>query len=129
MDSLKILIIDDNPAMLTALVSHILNTPGGLNGRSISVTTTDNTSSAMLYMTLLKFDCVICDWVLPYSDPTIFLPKMRSLAPKAAIIVISAYESSQPDFNSMLVHLGADGFVGKQAIVKELIPLIIRLIP
>jgi CheY-like chemotaxis protein len=113
----KVLLVDDNPAMLMALSDLF-------KARKYSVTTTDGGPEALDMLRQTHFDCVIVDWVMPNIDPLKFLPEIRTCSQKSGLIVVSGYDATGAEFTPLFDSLGVDSFVSKTRIVSEIIPAV-----
>ncbi len=121
----RTLVVDDNPAMLVALATF-LRGQTTTDGRTFALAVASGMVDALTALRASVFDCIVVDWVMPDSDPTSDLLKMRQLAPRAAIVLVSGYGLSDGNTfqtcRDLFEHFEVDAFILKSDLVRELVP-------
>ena len=117
---LTVLLVDDD-AELRALLEIILEE----DGRFDVVGQAADGGEALTIAASTQPDIVVLDLLMPGVDGLQALPQLRQLLPRARIVVVSAF----PDPYTLLdaVKLGADGYIDKTRVWRELLPTITGL--
>ena len=108
----RILIVDDEPHLLRALVLN-------LRARGYNVTTATTGKDAIEQVTDLPPDIVVLDLGLPDRDGLAVIGELRSREPRLPVIVLSARTSGQDKVAAL--DLGAVDYVTKPFDMNELI--------
>lgn len=119
---LRVLVIDDNVTMLAAM-KHFLE---GQTAPSVAVTTAETLAEGMkavLSQPFGHYDAVLLDWTLSPGLPGIQVHQFRVYLPLGAILAISG-----ADYRLLALQAGADDFVLKSALVKQLLPAILDVL-
>lgn len=112
MDTLRILIIDDEENML-----HMLS--AFLRKEGFSVVTAHNGKEGLACLAQERFDCVLCDLKMPEMDGLQFLEEAKKSGSEAAIIMMSAYATVDTAVEAM--KSGAYDFVTKPFRIDEIL--------
>lgn len=117
---IRILIVDDHPAMRAGL-SAVLRAEPGLVPLNAAASAQD------LWPTLnrTKPDVVVLDYHLPGDDGLVLCRRIKRQLPSPAVLLYSAYADASLMIPARLA--GADGLVNKSAPAKELYDAIRRL--
>ena len=117
---LSVLLVDDD-AELRALLEIILEE----DGRFDVVGQAADGREALGLARSARPDIVVLDLLMPGMDGLRALPQLREALPRARIVVVSAF----PDPYTLLdaVKLGADGYIDKTRVWRELLPTITGL--
>ena len=117
---LSVLLVDDD-AELRALLEIILEE----DGRFDVVGQAADGREALDLARSARPDIVVLDLLMPGMDGLRALPQLREALPRARIVVVSAF----PDPYTLLdaVKLGADGYIDKTRVWRELLPTITGL--
>ena len=117
---IRILIVDDHPAMRAGLTAVLRAEPG-------FVPLDAATSSADLWPTLnrTKPDVVVLDYHLPGDDGLVLCRRIKRQVPSPAVLLYSAYADASLTIPARLA--GADGLVNKSAPANELYDAIRRV--
>ncbi len=118
--TLKVLLVEDNPAILSVLTKF-------LQDKGFEVVGMQSIETAVAALTKLtavedRYDCIVLDWFIPPSDISLWVTVVRRYAPFSGIVVISGTD----DLMVPAMRAGADDFVRKTAMVKELAPAVIE---
>jgi len=87
----KLLIVDDEPSVLSALRRMCLNRDASPPIPDAQVTTFTSPVQALEYVREHPVDLVISDYRMPEMDGASFLTRVRELQPFSARIILSAY--------------------------------------
>lgn len=117
---IRILIVDDHPAMRTGL-SAVLRAEPGLVPLDAATSATD------LWPALrrTKPDVVVLDYHLPGDDGLVLCRRIKRELPAPAVLLYSAYADASLTIPALLA--GVDGLVNKSAPANELYDAIRRL--
>lgn len=117
---IRILIVDDHPAMRAGLTAVLRAEPG-------FVPLDAATSSSDLWPTLnrTKPDVVVLDYHLPGDDGLVLCRRIKRQVPSPAVLLYSAYADASLTIPARLA--GADGLVNKSAPANELYDAIRRV--
>lgn len=108
----KILVVEDDPAHLLALVDN-------LKFAGYEISTARSGRSALELMKQEKFDLMILDIMLPYIDGFEVCKKLRTLGYEIPIIMLTAKVQEQDRVKGL--DLGADDYITKPFSVAELL--------
>ena len=111
MESLKVLLVDDEPDMLN-LMSGMLKRLGFM------VTTATNGREALALFEPGLFDMVVSDVMMPGMDGIELLDRLKAMAPELPVIMASAFSDVETSVKAM--KLGAYDFVTKPMSLEEL---------
>ena len=117
--SLRVLIVDDEPlirwflAQILVESGHTIMEAG--DGETAVIALTDGAES---------FDVVLLDYRLPDSNDLKLLSTIRRLAPRAAVIMMTAYGT--PEVATAALDLGAYRVVSKPIEVSEVTELVTK---
>ena len=89
---MRLLIIDDDPASLYAMVEAIRERMD-----SIVIDTALSATAALERLSEQRYDCVLCDVLMPRMDGMEFLAMARRIYPKTAVILMSAGDQTVRD--------------------------------
>jgi CheY-like chemotaxis protein len=112
MSRTRILIVDDDAA-ITATFENILS------GEGYDVATATDGDRALDLATREPFDVVLLDLVMPGIDGLDALRRLREVAPRARIIILSAY--IEPDREAEAFRLGAEAVLSKPPDLNKLL--------
>lgn len=117
---IRILIVDDHPAMRTGL-SAVLRAEPGLVPLDAAA------SAADLWPTLnrTKPDVIVLDYHLPGDDGLVLCRRIKRQVPSPAVLLYSAYADASLTIPARLA--GVDGLVSKAAPAHELYDAVRRL--
>jgi CheY-like chemotaxis protein len=116
----NILVVDDEP-MLVEMISRCLTAKG------YRVTTANYGGKASSFLTLLRFDVVLCDIHMPGTDGFAVLRACKELQPQTKVILCSGDTVSETVNKAFAC--GADGFLAKPFLLGELLNQISRCLP
>ena len=108
----RILIVDDDAA-ITATFENILG------GEGYDVATATDGDGAIDLAAREPFDVVLLDLVMPGIDGLDALRRLREVAPRARIIILSAY--IEPDREAEAFRLGAEAVLSKPPDLNKLL--------
>jgi CheY-like chemotaxis protein len=108
----RILIVDDDAA-ITATFENILG------GEGYDVATATDGDDAIDLAARRPFDVVLLDLVMPGIDGLDALRRLRKVAPRARIIILSAY--IEPDREAEAFRLGAEAVLSKPPDLNKLL--------
>lgn len=100
MDMEKILLVDDEPMILKALVRLLLRTPCLCDGRlfKLDPITFTEPVKALEYAEAHPVSLIVADYRMPVLDGVTFLTRCKSLQPDAVRMIISGYA----DLNALI---------------------------
>jgi DNA-binding NtrC family response regulator len=101
----RVLIIDDDPASLTALAEGLRDRLG-----AVQIDLAKSAEAALRLIAHLQFDVIICDLVLPRMDGVGLLHATRTTWPEAVIVLVTGRDLNAEE--RALAH-GAFAFVTK----------------
>ena len=107
----KILVIDDEPDMLSGFTSIL----SALGFQSVPVS---DGYSAIEYFMKEEFDLIFCDLLMPGIDGNEIIKEATKLAPKTPVIIFTAYGTIERAVNAM--RAGAFDFLEKPVDTKKL---------
>jgi CheY-like chemotaxis protein len=116
----RILIVDDDAA-ITATFENILS------GEGYDVATATDGDRAIDLAAREQFDVVLLDLVMPGIDGLDALRRLRGVAPRARIIILSAY--IEPDREAEAFRLGAEAVLSKPPDLNKLLRFLGELMP
>lgn len=108
---MKILIIEDEPALLETL-KHFLE------GEKYIVETANNYRLALERIGTYDYDCILLDIMLPDGSGIDLLKEIKALSKKDAVIILSAKDSVEDKVLGL--DLGADDYLAKPFSLMEL---------
>jgi CheY-like chemotaxis protein len=116
----RILIVDDDAA-ITATFENILS------GEGYDVATATDGDQAIDLAAREPFDVVLLDLVMPGIDGLDALRRLRQVAPRARIIILSAY--IEPHREAEAFRLGAEAVLSKPPDLNKLLRFLGELMP
>jgi CheY-like chemotaxis protein len=116
----RILIVDDDAA-ITATFENILG------GEGYEVATATDGDQAIDLAARRPFDVVLLDLVMPGIDGLDALRRLRGVAPRARIVILSAY--IEPDREAEAFRLGAEAVLSKPPDLNKLLRFLAELMP
>src|SRR5262245_55315245 len=120
MRALQVLLIDDNASYLAAAKSWLTEEPG------IEVIGTATSGHAGVALTrLLSPDVVLLDLMMPEMNGFEATRLLKNLADAPSVIIVTMEDS--PTLREAAFAHGANGFVSKIELVKQLRPLLTKL--
>ncbi len=87
----KIMLVDDEPSVLSSLRRTIYNMPANTFADKVIVETFDKPELALVRAAECDFDLVISDWRMPGMNGIAFLGKLILIQPTIARLVLSGY--------------------------------------
>lgn len=117
---IRILIVDDHPAMRAGLTAVLRAEPGLV---SLAAATSMDDTPAALNRT--KPDVVVVDYHLPVGDGLLVCRMVKRHIPTPAVLLYSAYADASLSIPAILA--GVDGIVNKAAPANELYDAIRRV--
>ena len=117
----NILVIEDNPVMLNAIV-YILNKDG------FNVLTAKNGKEAFEMIDNASYDLVITDLLLPYANGLDVINKIRNHSTKMNVGTIVISVAGNEEMISQAFKLGADDFIEKPINAGDLLPRVQRMV-
>jgi CheY-like chemotaxis protein len=108
----RILVVDDDAA-ITATFESILG------GEGYEVMTATGALEAIDLASREPFDVVLLDLVMPGMDGLVALARLRDVAPRARVIILSAY--IEPDREADAFRLGAEAVLSKPPDLSKLL--------
>jgi YesN/AraC family two-component response regulator len=87
----KIMLVDDEPSVLSSLRRTIYNMPANTFADQVIVETFDKPELALVRAAECDFDLVISDWRMPGMNGITFLSKLIQIQPTIARLVLSGY--------------------------------------
>ena len=118
--SLRILVVDDDPAMVGAITALV-----GTEGHQV-ITAYDGLTAVKRFRDEHP-DLVLLDLAMPRMDGLEALPLIREAAPQVKVIVLSGF--NQSTLAERAIEAGADHYVVKGGSMRELLDLIEDLLP
>jgi DNA-binding NarL/FixJ family response regulator len=114
---IRVLVVDDHPALRTGLLSVLRSEPG-----LVSVGTATRPAEALTKARHFEPDVVVVDYQLPEEDGLVLCNRLKGLSNPPRVLMYSAYA----DFNLTVPAMvaGADGMVNKAAHPDELLDAI-----
>ncbi len=119
---MSVLLVDDNPYVL-ALLTRALAVQGADAVRVVGAVVGGRGAVAQAWR--LRPDVVLVDLTLPEVTGLQLLPRLRRMLPDAILIALSLL--GRPAERDAAVAAGADGFVSKTRLGRDLLPTIQRL--
>ncbi len=118
---LSLLLADDNPTFLRILRRFI----EAQDGTSVQVMgTAAGGAEALVMAAVLRPQLVVTDLAMPDIHGLELLPRLRRLLPEAGIIALTLLS---PEYRATALAAGADEFVAKTSLDRDLLPAIQRL--
>ena len=117
MDTVRLLLIDDNPSLLSILCRFLKQ-----HGDLTVVDTAQNGSDALAKARHLKPDVILLDLAMKDVSGLDMLPRLRADLPEARIVVVTLRDTAA--YRTAALARGADAFVSKAAMNAELLPAI-----
>jgi DNA-binding NarL/FixJ family response regulator len=117
---IRILIVDDHPAMRAGLTAVLRSEPGFV---PLDAATSERDLWPMLNRT--KPDVVVLDYHLPGDDGLVLCRRIKRTVPAPAVLLYSAYADAALTIPARLA--GVDGLVSKSAPANELYDAIRRV--
>lgn len=120
MDPKRLIIVDDN-ATFIEVVSRYFDNGTGLEivGKAMDA------SSAVELAKALNPDVIVLDLGMPGLTGIEILPLIRVASPTSKIIILTLLDTEA--YREAALKSGADAFISKAALSKELLPCIFRL--
>jgi DNA-binding NarL/FixJ family response regulator len=117
---IRILIVDDHPAMRAGLTAVLRAEPG-----FVPLDAAASVSDLWPTLNRTRPDVVVLDYHLPGDDGLVLCRRIKRQLPAPAVLLYSAYADGSLTIPARLA--GIDGFVGKAAPASELYDAIRRL--
>jgi CheY-like chemotaxis protein len=111
----------DDDAAITATFENILG------GEGYEVATATDGDQAIDLAARRPFDVVLLDLVMPGIDGLDALRRLRGVAPRARIVILSAY--IEPDREAEAFRLGAEAVLSKPPDLNKLLRFLAELMP
>ncbi len=111
-EHVRILVVDDDAA-ITATFESILG------GEGYEVETATEGARALELATRRPFDVILLDLVMPGIDGLDVLRRLREVAPRAHVLILSAY--IEPDREAEAFRLGAEAVLSKPPDLSKLL--------
>jgi DNA-binding NarL/FixJ family response regulator len=121
MASRRVLLVDDTPDV-RALVRRALERSGGLE----VVAEVGDGAAAVVAARHHQPDVVLLDIAMPVMDGLEALPQIRQVAPRATVIMLSAFGADK--MIDLAVRQGAAGYIQKGRPMRELVSQVHELI-
>lgn len=112
----SILLVDDNPKFMDVAMDYLHR--AGIE----NVLMVETAQNALEVARAEQPDVVLLDLGMPGTSGLEVLPVLRSILPKAAIIVLTLHDVDS--YRRAALASGADGFVSKASLSSDLIPAI-----
>ena len=117
---MRVLLIDDHVSVLDTVAAMLEAVPG------IDVVgTAENGREGLRLAEELKPDFVITDFSMPGMDGIAVTRVLKSKPDAPKVIMMSFH--AEPEYRDMALAMGADGFLTKSSLYKELVPFLTRL--
>ncbi|MCS7003857.1 MAG: response regulator transcription factor [Cytophagales bacterium] len=113
---MKILLIDDHRLFLDGIVEIFAKNE---KLKTSQIFKSYSYHQVIQMLETQRVDLVICDINLPDNSGLNAIPVIKSLCPKAKILMLSIY--NQPEIIQRAIRLGANGFINKDIEQKELL--------
>ncbi len=117
---MRLLLIDDHASFLDALAKML----GGVLGIEVVGRATGGSEGLQLAAEL-KPDVVVVDFAMPEVDGMMVTRKLKAGANPPKVVMMSFH--AEPEYHDMALAVGADAFLTKTNLYKELVPLLQRL--
>jgi DNA-binding NarL/FixJ family response regulator len=122
MKPIRILLVDDNAEFLNAATRFLADQPGiEIVGKILSG------SDAVTQTPMRKPDLVLMDLMMPEMDGLEATRLLKLLPDPPTVIVVSLHDDQS--FRMAAQGAGADGFLPKRLLSKQLMPMLEKLIP
>jgi DNA-binding NarL/FixJ family response regulator len=122
MPPISLLLVDDNPKFLRLLTRFLhIRYPADV----VIIDVARSGIEALARAQIVRPQVVLLDLAMPNMPGWEVIPRLRKELPEVGIIVLSLLESGA--YREMVLEAGADAFVGKSALVVELVPAIRRV--
>ena len=122
MPPISLLLVDDNPRFLRILTRFLhIRYPADV----VIIDVARSGIEALARAQTVRPQVVLLDLAMPDMPGWEVIPRLRKELPEVGIIVLSLLESGA--YREMVLAAGADAFVGKSALVAELVPAICRV--
>ncbi|RYU79590.1 response regulator transcription factor [Hymenobacter persicinus] len=108
---MKLLIVEDEPALITSLVSY-------LQGQHYVCEVASTFADAQEKMLLYDYDCILLDLTLPGGDGLDLLRELQRQRKANGVIITSARNAVEDRITGL--HLGADDYLPKPFYLPEL---------
>ena len=120
MSKIRVLLVDDSPEFLR-MAAHFLATDQEIDLVGVALMGQD----ALVLVAGLQPDLVLMDLIMPHMNGLDATRQIKS-TPNAPIVVLLTGHDT-PEYRSAAATAGADGFVYKPELFKELLPLMHQL--
>jgi DNA-binding NarL/FixJ family response regulator len=117
---MRLLLIDDHASFLETLAAMLGDTPG-----MEVVGCANNGAEGLRLAAKLEPDVVIVDFAMPGMDGLTVTRTIKSQPGAPKVIMMSVH--SDREYRDMALAMGADLFLTKSCLYKELVPLLTRL--
>lgn len=116
---MRVLLIDDHESFLNALGAMLKQ------ARGIEVVGCANGGIEGLELAAVFHpDLVVVDFAMPDMDGVSVTQKLKAGANPPKVVMMSFH--AEPEYRDMAIHAGADAFITKTDLHKELVPLLER---
>lgn len=120
MPTVRVLLVDDNPAFLDAAAHFLREHPDVcVVGCLLSAT------EALEKVSTLQPDVVLMDLVMPQMNGLVAALHLRVLPRAPKVIIVSDHE--EPAYRTLASAIQVDGFLPRRSFCAEVLPLIRRL--
>lgn len=106
MDEARILIVDDDPALLQALPQAIT-----LRMQQVVVDTSDSAASALQLVQHQQYDAIVSDIKMPGMDGLVLIERLQKLCPDTPMLLITGH--GERDLAIQALRVGAYDFIQK----------------
>jgi DNA-binding NarL/FixJ family response regulator len=118
---MRVLLVDDYPPFLAALMLLLRQEPEiEIVGRA------HDGGDGLKLADALQPDLVLADYAMPTMNGIALLRELKKRADAPKVVMLSFH--AEPEYRDMALHAGADGYLVKTEIYKELLPLLRSLI-
>lgn len=120
MSKIKVLLADDSPEFLK-MASQFLAADPGIELVGVALTGKD----ALALAAELQPELILMDMIMPHMNGVEATRQIKSLPNAPIVVLLTGHDT--PEYRSAATDAGADGFVYKPELFKELLPLIHQL--
>ncbi len=117
---MRVLIVDDHGSFLNALAAMLQQAPGiELVGRA------EGGKEGLRLATETRPDLVLVDFAMPDLNGVAVTQRLKADPQPPKVVMMSFH--AEPEYRDMALHAGADAFLTKTELHKELLPLLEHL--
>lgn len=121
MNSISVMLIDDNPIFLRAAV-QFLEAQDGI----VVVGTAEGGKEALTRVRDLEPQTILVDLAMPGLPGLEAIPRLRDMLPQANVIALTVLDTK--GFRKAALDAGADAFISKSTMRTDLVPAIRKLV-